>query len=101
MIQKLRERTWRTWSIKVAQHELIAILDSDISVDPNTLNDFFEIIETGRADFVNGTRFVYKMEHGAMRRLNSIGNLVFQFIISLLSINLTDSLCGTKVFKNH
>ena len=87
-------------ALEVAQHELIAILDSDISVDPNTLNDFFEIIETGRADFVNGTRFVYKMEYGAMRRLNNIGNLVFQFIISLLiSINLTDSLCGTKVFK--
>lgn len=87
-------------ALEVARHELIAILDSDLSVDPNTLIDFFEIIETGRADFVNGTRFVYKMENGAMKRLNNIGNLVFQFIISLLiSINLTDSLCGTKVFK--
>ncbi len=87
-------------ALEMAECELIAILDSDISVDPSTLNDFFEIIETGRADFVNGTRFVYKMEHGAMRKLNNVGNLVFQFIISLLiSINLTDSLCGTKVFK--
>ena len=87
-------------ALQMAEYELIAILDSDISVDPSTLNDFFEIIEMGRADFVNGTRFVYKMEHGAMRKLNNVGNLVFQFIISLLiSINLTDSLCGTKVFK--
>ena len=63
---------------------------------------FFEIIEKGRADFVNGTRFVYKMEDGAMRKLNSIGNLFFQYIISIVISNkLTDSLCGTKVFKKN
>ena len=77
-------------------------MDSDISVDPETLKDFFEIIEKGRADFVNGTRFVYKMEKGAMRKLNNIGNLFFQFIISIvISSKLTDSLCGTKIFKKE
>ncbi len=87
-------------AIKESRYELITILDSDLSVDPETLNDFFEIIEEGRADFINGTRFVYKMEKGAMRRLNNIGNLFFQFIISIvISTKLTDSLCGTKVFK--
>jgi len=35
-----------------------------------------------------------------MRKLNSIGNLFFQYIISIvISTKLTDSLCGTKVFK--
>ena len=35
-----------------------------------------------------------------MRKLNSIGNIFFQYIISLVISNkLTDSLCGTKVFK--
>ena len=84
----------------ISKYETIAILDSDISVNPETLNDFFEIIENGHADFVNGTRFIYKMEKGAMRKLNSIGNIFFQYIISLVISNkLTDSLCGTKVFK--
>ena len=87
-------------AIEVSNFEIITILDSDLSVDPETLNEFFEIIENGRADFVNGTRFVYKMEEGAMRKLNSIGNLFFQYIISIgISTRLTDSLCGTKVFK--
>jgi len=87
-------------AIEVSNFEIITILDSDLSVDPETLNEFFEIIENGRADFVNGTRFVYKMEEGAMRKLNSIGNLFFQYIISIvISTKLTDSLCGTKVFK--
>tara|TARA_X000000368_G_C22996696_1_gene696998 strand:+ start:46 stop:1338 length:1293 start_codon:yes stop_codon:yes gene_type:complete len=89
-------------AIKVSNSELITILDSDLSVDPETLTKFFEIIEKGRADFVNGTRFVYKMEEGAMRKLNSFGNLFFQFIISIvISTKLTDSLCGTKVFKKE
>ena len=36
----------------------------------------------------------------AMRFLNNLGNLFFQFIISLvIKQKLTDSLCGTKVFK--
>lgn len=89
-------------ALNKSNNDLIAILDSDISVDPETLLDFFEIIESGNADFVNGTRFVYKMQEGAMRKLNNLGNIFFQFIISLvISNNLTDSLCGTKVFKKE
>ena len=89
-------------AFKQTDNELIAILDSDISVEPETLNDFFEIIENRNADFINGTRFVYKMEEGAMRKLNNLGNIFFQFIISIVISNkLTDSLCGTKVFKKE
>ena len=37
-----------------------------------------------------------------MRKLNNIGNIFFQFIISIVISNkLTDSLCGTKVFKKE
>lgn len=89
-------------AFKETSNDLIAILDSDISVEPETLIDFFEIIENRNADFVNGTRFVYKMEEGAMRKLNNVGNIFFQFIISIVISNkLTDSLCGTKVFKRE
>ena len=59
-------------AIKSSKGDLITILDSDISVEPETLNEFFEIIENGYTDFVNGTRFIYKMEEGAMRKLNSL-----------------------------
>ncbi len=89
-------------AIKRSKGDLITILDSDISVEPETLKEFFEIIENGYADFINGTRFIYKMEEGAMRKLNSLGNIFFQAIISIvISRNLTDSLCGTKVFKKE
>jgi len=87
-------------ALSIAKYDLITILDSDLSIDPETLIHFFNIVEEGRADFINGTRFIYKMQTGAMRKLNNLGNLFFQSIISIvISQKLTDSLCGTKVFK--
>lgn len=84
------------------ENELVAILDSDISVDPEELNNFFAIIEKNRADFVNGSRLVYSMEKGAMRLLNNFGNRVFQkFVSFVIKENITDTLCGTKVFKKE
>ena len=89
-------------AIENSEGELLAILDSDLSVDPETLPKFLSIVEEGRADFVNGTRLIYKMEDGAMRRINNLGNIMFQFIISyIINQKLTDSLCGTKVFKRN
>ncbi len=89
-------------ALEYSSNQVIAILDADISVDPETLSDFFELIETNKADFVNGTRLVYAMEKGSMRFLNNLGNRIFQFIITLIiRLPLTDSLCGTKVFKRE
>ena len=51
--------------------ELLAILDSDISVDPETLPTFFSILEEGRADFVNGW--------GILRASNTTPCLVMRF----------------------
>ena len=88
--------------LDIATGDLIAILDSDISVDPETIPDFFSIIEEGRADFVNGTRLIYEMESGSMRKINHLGNKFFQSIISfIIKKPLTDTLCGTKVFKKE
>ena len=47
--------------------DVIAILDSDLSVDPEELENFYSIIENNYADFVNGTRLIYPMEKESMR----------------------------------
>jgi hypothetical protein len=87
-------------ALSVVENEVIAILDADISVEPETLIDFFQIIEKNSADFVNGTRLVYEMDKKSMRFINKIGNRFFQYFISkIINEPLTDSLCGTKVFK--
>ena len=49
-------------SFNFVENDLVAILDSDLSVDPEELKNVFEIIEKGSADFVNCTRLIYKME---------------------------------------
>jgi len=87
-------------AIKQSKYDAIAILDADISVDPEELTNFFEVIENTNCDFVNGTRLMYPMEDSAMRYINKIGNRSFQYLISkLIGINLSDTLCGTKIFK--
>lgn len=87
-------------ALNIASGDLVAILDADISVDPEELTEFFDVIESNRADFVNGTRLIYPMEKGSMRLINNLGNRAFQLLITLIiRLPLTDSLCGTKVFK--
>ena len=79
--QSLNGKANAVWEAgEASENNLIAILDSDQSVDPETLIDFFEeILENGNADFVNGTRLIYPMEDKAMRIINTLGNKVFQF----------------------
>ena len=89
-------------SFQFVKGDVVAILDADISVEPYELQNFFEIIDNDYADFVNGTRLIYPMEKESMRKLNLVGNRVFQRIVSFITnTKLSDSLCGTKVFKKE
>lgn len=85
--------------MKKATGDICMILDADLTVIPEDLPQFYEAINSRRADFIHGTRFVYPQETGAMRFLNIIGNNVFSIIFSyILEQRTTDTLCGTKVF---
>lgn len=82
-----------------ATADIIVILDADMSVAPEELPNFFEPIQNGKADFVNGTRMIYPMRGQAMRFLNYIGNKFFSLILSwLMEQDISDTLCGTKAF---
>jgi glycosyltransferase involved in cell wall biosynthesis len=81
-----------------AKHDVLMILDADLTMPPEALPKYHAVIESGKADFVNGTRLVYPMEHEAMRPLNFIANRIFAYLFSyLVNTRLTDTLCGTKV----
>ena len=86
-----------------ASKDILMILDADLTVPPEDLPKFYGAIATGKGEFINGTRFVYPMEKGAMRWLNVGGNLFFSWVFSwLLNQRFTDTLCGTKVLtKAH
>src|SRR5262249_10833173 len=65
-----------------AKHDVLMILDADLTMPPEALPKFQLVIESGKADFVNGTRLVYPMENEAMRPLNFIANRFFAYLFS-------------------
>lgn len=82
----------------VATGDVLMILDADLTMPPEALPKYHAVIETGKAEFVNGTRLIYPMENEAMRPLNLIANRCFAYLFSyLVNTRLTDTLCGTKV----
>jgi ubiquinone/menaquinone biosynthesis C-methylase UbiE len=81
-----------------ATGDVLMILDADLTMPPEALPKYHAAIETGKAEFVNGTRLIYPMEQEAMRSLNLIANRCFAYLFSyLVNTRLTDTLCGTKV----
>ncbi len=88
----------------LATGSILMILDADLTVRPEDLIKFYKEIESGRGEFINGTRLIYPMENQAMRLLNYIANRMFALIFSfILNQPFTDTLCGTKVLskKNY
>jgi len=85
-----------------ARNDVLMILDADLTVRPAELSSFLEAIETGRAEFANGSRLVYGLSPGAMPYLNLIGNKAFSLVFSaLLDQRVKDTLCGTKVLERR
>jgi hypothetical protein len=85
---------------RAARGDVLIILDADLTVPPESIPKFYDIIVNGKGDFVNGTRLVYPMESGAMRFLNYLANRMFAIIFSwLLNQRFTDTLCGTKALR--
>ena len=84
----------------LAKGDALMILDADLTTPPEYLPVFYQMIAEDHGEFINGTRFVYPMQTGAMQFLNFWANRTFSIIFSsLLNQRLTDTLCGTKVLK--
>lgn len=82
----------------LATGDILMILDADITVPPEDLDRFYNLIANGSAEFVNGVRLVYPMENDAMRFANLVGNKFFSMAFGwLLGQPIRDTLCGTKV----
>lgn len=81
-----------------ARGDALMILDADLTVPPEDLPRFYEALQCGKGEFINGVRLVYPMEKQAMRFLNLVGNKFFSLAFSwLLGQPIKDTLCGTKV----
>lgn len=82
----------------VATGDVLMILDADLTMPPEELPKFYDVIASGRAEFANGVRLVYPMDEKAMQFLNLCANKAFGLIFTwLLGQPVKDTLCGTKV----
>jgi SAM-dependent methyltransferase len=81
-----------------ATGDAVMILDADLTMPPEDLPKFYEALQSGKGEFVNGSRLTYPMEKEAMRFLNRLANYMFAMLFTyLLNQRYTDTLCGTKV----
>jgi SAM-dependent methyltransferase len=82
----------------VATGDILMILDADLTMPPEQLPKFYEVLRGGAGEFVNGVRLVYPMEEQAMQFLNMVANKFFGLAFSwLMGQSVKDTLCGTKV----
>ena len=78
--------------------DILIILDADLTTIPEELPYFVDVIVSGQAEFVNGSRLVYPVPKGAMNEANMLGNKFFSVAFTyLLGQRVKDTLCGTKV----
>ena len=83
-----------------ATGDILMILDADLTMPPEELPKFYEVIASGKAEFANGVRLVYPMDEKAMQFLNLCANKSFGIIFTwLLGQPVKDTLCGTKVLS--
>src|SRR5216110_4072663 len=81
-----------------AKGDILMILDADLTTIPEELPYFVDVIASGQAEFVNGSRLVYPVPKGAMTTANMLGNKFFSIAFTyLLGQPVKDTLCGTKV----
>src|SRR3989440_4891313 len=81
-----------------AKGDVLMILDADLTTIPEELPYFIDVIISGQAEFVNGSRLVYPVPKGAMNGANMLGNKFFSVAFTyLLGQRVKDTLCGTKV----
>jgi SAM-dependent methyltransferase len=83
-----------------ATGDILMILDADLTMPPEELPKFYDVIASGQAEFANGVRLVYPMDEKAMQFLNLCANKTFSLIFTwLLGQPVKDTLCGTKVLR--
>jgi SAM-dependent methyltransferase len=87
-----------------AKGDFVIWLEADLTTPPEEAIHFWNAYINNLGEYVNGSRFIYKMERSAMPLFNFLGNRFFGILFtSLLKQRFTDTLCGFKAIskKNY
>src|SRR5260370_15796851 len=60
-----------------ATGDILMILDADLTTIPDELPYFMDVVVSGQAEFVNGSRLIYPVPKGAMNSAQLVRNKVF------------------------
>ncbi|NOT00838.1 MAG: glycosyltransferase family 2 protein, partial [Phycisphaerales bacterium] len=85
-----------------ARGDVVVLLEADQTSPAEDVLKAFEVVASGRADFVNGSRFIYPREAGSMPWLNVVGNWLFaMWFTRFLGRRTSDVLCGIKAIDRR
>lgn len=87
-----------------AKGDFVIWLEADLTTPPEEASLFWKAYISGKGEYINGSRFIYKMKKNAMPLLNFLGNRFFGNLFTLLlKQRFTDTLCGFKAIskKNY
>ncbi len=83
-----------------AHGELLGAMDADLAHDPQCLPTMLNLIDTNKADFVIGSRYVPGAKFEGKALLNKVASLVGQTLIKLfLGLNIKDTSNNYRIFK--
>ena len=85
-----------------ATGDVIILLEADQTSPPEDVLKAFEIVASGRSDYVNGSRFIYPRARGSMPVRNAVGNILFAVWFTwFLGQRTSDVLCGLKAIDRR
>lgn len=85
-----------------ASGDVIILLEADQTSPAEDVLKAFDIVAGGRADYVNGSRFIYPRGKGAMPLRKILGNWMFAIWFTwFLGQRTSDVLCGLKAIDRR
>jgi glycosyltransferase involved in cell wall biosynthesis len=82
--------------------DIYVTIDGDATYDAEEMDVLIQPVVDGAADMVIGSRLTGKMEHGAISRMNTLGNHLFNFLINLFfGGRVTDSQSGFRAIHRR
>jgi glycosyltransferase involved in cell wall biosynthesis len=80
-----------------AAGDIIILFEGDGTSDPEDVRYFYDAMNTGCFEFIEGSRFVYPLSSESMPFLNKTGNVFFaKWFSMILNQRITDTLSGIK-----
>ena len=83
-------------------YNAIILFEGDDTCDPNDMFYFYNSIASGKADFLQGTRLAYPLDHSQMPLINKVGNFFFALWFTwILGQRVTDVLSPIKAIHKE